>query len=72
MSGAPICSGTRKLARPKAMGTAKRNIMMLPCMVKSWLKVDCDTRSCPGWASSARMSRASAPPTRKNPKEQTM
>ena len=38
MSGAPIWSGTMKLARPpNAIGPAKRYIIRLPCMVNSAL-----------------------------------
>ena len=38
MSGAPICSGTMKLARPpKAKGPAKRYSIKLPCIVNSAL-----------------------------------
>ncbi len=38
MSGAPICSGTMKLARPpKAKGPANRYSIRLPCMVNSSL-----------------------------------
>ncbi len=53
MSGAPICSGTMKLARPpKAKGPAKRYSIRLPCMVNSalyWAKLssdECGDESC--------------------------
>src|SRR5665213_284372 len=41
MSGAPIWSGTKKLASPNANGTTKKKIMAVPCSVKSWEYV-CD------------------------------
>jgi hypothetical protein len=34
---APIISGTRYIATACITGTAKRNIMVVPCMVNSWL-----------------------------------
>jgi hypothetical protein len=61
MSGAPICSGTTKLARPKANGVAKRYIIALPCIVKSWLYCWWVRYCRPGFASSARIASAKSP-----------
>ena len=33
----PTISGTRKTATASITGTANRNIMFAPCMVKIWL-----------------------------------
>ena len=41
--------------------------MVTPCMVKTWLYRSADRSFCPGRASCARISSASAPPiTKKN------
>jgi hypothetical protein len=36
-SGAPICSGMMTLPKPTYSGVAKRNSMIVPCMVNNWL-----------------------------------
>jgi hypothetical protein len=66
MSGAPICSGTMKFAKPYAAAGANRNIMIVPCMVNSWLYCSGLTTCSPGCASSARMIIAIAPAAMKN------
>lgn len=43
------------------IGTAKRNIMAEPCMVKNWLKRSAERKSLPGTASCTRISSASTP-----------
>ncbi len=62
MSGAPICSGTMKLARPpKANGPAKRYSIRLPCMVNSALNCEkLSSEEC-GEASCSRMNIAMIP-----------
>ena len=37
MSRAPIISGTRKFASPAHTGTTTRKIIVVPCIVTSWL-----------------------------------
>ena len=37
MSRAPTISGTKKLPNPESTGMAKRNIIVTPCIEKSWL-----------------------------------
>ncbi len=37
MSLAPIMSGTKKLPNPESTGVANRNIIVTPCIEKSWL-----------------------------------
>ena len=37
MSRAPIISGTRKFAKPAHTGTTTRKIIVVPCIVTSWL-----------------------------------
>ena len=49
-----------KKAAPSGM--MARKIMVVPCIVKSWLKISGETRSCPGRASWARITSASRPP----------
>jgi hypothetical protein len=46
-------------------GTAKRNIMIVPCIVKSWLYVSGRRRSFAGTASWVRMRRARMPASTK-------
>ena len=62
MSGAPICSGTMKLARPpKANGPAKRYSIRLPCIVNSALNCEkLSSEEC-GEASWIRMNSAMIP-----------
>jgi hypothetical protein len=71
-SGAPIWSGTTKLANANTIGVAKNNSMIVPCMVNSWLYCSGERNCMPGRASSARMSRAMNPPTRKRPNALTI
>jgi hypothetical protein len=65
-SGAPICSGMIALAKPANRGVANKSIMMVPCIVKSWLYCSllC-TIWMPGSKSSARITRAMRPPMQK-------
>ena len=61
-SGDPICSGIRALANPANNGVAKSSSMIVPCIVNIWLYCSgLSTIWRPGWASSARMTRAMAP-----------
>ena len=71
-SGAPIWSGTTKLAKANTIGVAKNSSMIVPCMVNSWLYCSGDRNCMPGRASSARMISAISPPTRKNTKAVVM
>jgi len=63
MSEAPICSGIIQLAKPTKAGMMAPNTMIRPCMVVSWLNSSGLTSCRPGLNSSARISRASTPPT---------
>ena len=63
MSLAPICSGSIQFAKPTKAGMMAPNTMIRPCMVVSWLNSSGLTSCSPGWNSSARISRASTPPT---------
>ena len=65
-SGEPICSGMMTLANAENSGVAKSSSMIEPCIVKSWLYCSLLTNCWPGWASSARMTRAITPPNMKN------
>ncbi len=67
-SGAPICSGITALAKPTKVGVAKSSSMIVPCMVNSWLYCSLLRNCSPGRISSARISIAIVPPTRKKPK----
>ena len=65
-SGAPIWIGMRALANPANSGVANSNSMIVPCIVNSWLYCSGLSTICrPGSTSSARISSASSPPTRK-------
>ncbi len=70
-SGAPICSGMIQFANPANSGVANINSMIVPCIVNAWLNCSFDMIWWPGRASSARMRRASSPPTQKNAKAVT-
>ena len=37
MSRAPSILGSRYIANPSITGSANRNIMIVPCIVKTWL-----------------------------------
>ncbi len=65
MSGAPIISGIIQLARPTKAGITAPKTMIRPCMVVIWLKNSGCTICRPGWNSSARMTMAIEPPSRK-------
>ena len=58
-------SGTRY--RPSAIitGTAKRNIIVVPCMLNTWLYRSGPSSVFPGRASCIRMNSAFTPPSRK-------
>ncbi len=68
-SGAPICSGMMTLAKPTNSGVAKSSIMIVPCMVNSWLYCSLVRNWLSGRASSARISSAISPASRKNAKD---
>ena len=63
MSGAPICSGIIQFAKPTNAGMIAPNTMIRPCIVVNWLNSSGLTSCSPGWNSSARIARASTPPT---------
>src|SRR5919107_559085 len=71
MSGAPIMSGRTKFASPAKTGMMKRKISSEAWTLKSPLNVLGSTNWRPGWASSARMSIANSPPTKKKKNEVT-
>src|SRR5659263_732765 len=60
-SGAPICNGTMMLPNAVKSGVAKRNSMIVPCMVNSWLYWTFDCSIMPGAKSSNRMTMAMIP-----------
>ena len=69
-SGAPICSGMSALANPANSGVANSSSMIVPCIVNSWLYCSGLSTTCrPGATSSARISSASRPPSRKKTNE---
>ena len=37
MSRDPSMAGSRSIAKASTIGTANRNIITVPCMVKNWL-----------------------------------
>jgi hypothetical protein len=47
------------------IGITKRKIIVVPCIVKSWLKASGETNVLPGVASWIRIISASRPPSRK-------
>jgi len=53
------------LANAENMGVANISSMIVPCMVKNWLKDSYDRYCSPGKANSARIASANRPP---NPK----
>ena len=57
------------LANPTNSGVANSSSMIVPCMVNSWLYCSLLTIWLPGRASSARITMAIRPPTRKNTNE---
>ena len=68
-SGEPICNGMITLANPTNNGVANSSSMIVPCIVNSWLYCSPVRNWLPGRASSARISIAIRPPTRKNMNE---
>src|SRR5690606_7041509 len=60
-SRAPSIDGSRKIAMASKIGTAKRNIITVPCSVKAWLKKSALRRSLFGTASCRRTSSARTP-----------
>ena len=71
MSGAPIISGSTKFASPAKTGMTKRKISSEAWTLKRPLKVLASTNWRPGAASSARMSIAISPPTKRKKNEVT-
>ena len=69
MSGAPIISGRTKFASPAKTGMMNRKISSDAWTEKSPLYVFESTNCRPGWASSARMSIAIRPPTKRKKNE---
>ena len=66
-SGAPICSGMIAFAQPANAGVANSSSMIRPCMVNSWLYCSWSRTICrPGSNSSARITIAIRPASRKN------
>src|SRR5688500_12753951 len=61
MSREPSMSGSMKIAIASSIGTANRNIIAVPCVVKSWLKVCSLSRSFSGIASCVRSATESNP-----------
>ena len=57
---------------PSMMGTANRNIMVVPCMVKNWLNSSGPSRLFSGDISCRRMISASTPARAKKISEVTM
>ena len=72
MSGAPIMSGRTKFARPANTGMMKRKMRIDAWTENSALKPSVLTNCIPGRASSARISIASEPPTRRKKNEVTV
>jgi hypothetical protein len=72
MSRAPIIGGTRYIASPSKIGTAKKNIIVTPCMVNSCWNSSAETRSRFGCASWVRMISAWTPPSSRKMKPVTM
>src|SRR5919112_777835 len=72
MSGAPIMSGRTKFANPAKTGMMNRKISSDAWTLNRPLNVFGSTNWRPGWASSARMSIANRPPTKKKTNEWTV
>src|SRR5699024_9033131 len=71
-SGAPICSGSTKFAKPQTTGVENSSSITVPCMVNSWLYCSLERNWRPGVKSSARISSAIKPPRKKKPKDMMM
>src|SRR5207302_5963652 len=65
MSRAPIISGTRKLPNPARIGTMTRKIIVVPCIVRTWLYELFVRNVSFGVASCARIKSAITPPAAK-------
>ena len=61
MSRAPRKAGSSKILMASNIGTAKRNIIAEPCMVKNWLNRSASRKVLSGNASCTRMAKASNP-----------
>ncbi len=72
MSGAPIISGRTKFANPANTGITNRKISSVACIENRPLYCSGVTNCIPGWASSARISIASRPPTSRKKNEVTV
>ncbi len=72
MSGAPIISGMTKFAMPAKTGITNRKISNAAWTEKSPLNCSVLTNCIPGWASSARISIAIRPPTKRKKKDEQM
>src|SRR5919205_446868 len=72
MSGAPIMSGSTKFASPANTGMMNRKIRIDAWTENRPLNVFASTNCRPGWASSARISIASRPPTNRKKNEVTV
>ena len=72
MSGAPIISGSTKFASPANTGITNRKISSVACTENTPLNCS-GVRNCiPGFASWARISIASRPPTNRKKNEVTV
>jgi hypothetical protein len=65
-------SGTKYSPTASMIGTANRNIMFVPCTVKSWLYWSGPTTPFSGRQSWVRMTSALTPPSAKNTRHVTM
>ena len=65
---APICSGTNQLKKDALNGITTRKTIVVPCIVKSWLKVSGSISVLSAVASCVRIRSASMPPTRNHRK----
>jgi hypothetical protein len=65
MSLAPIMSGSMKLPKALQTGITNKKIIVVPCMVNSWLYWEAVKRSLLGSASCVLISNAINPPMRK-------
>lgn len=58
--------GSRYTATASTTGTANRNIITVPCIVKIWLYACADNQPLSGCASCTRISSASTPASSRN------
>ena len=61
MSRAPRKAGSNRIDIASNIGTAKRNIIAEPCMVKNWLNRSASRKVMSGKASCTRINSASTP-----------